>query len=106
MDDDQLITKLHNRFNAEAAKDLAAVYQFDLSDVDDYYLTIDHGALEIQPGRHPQPSVTIASDTATLMSLVKKELNAMQALLSGRVKVNGDIGLASRLPKLFGRSRA
>ncbi|WP_110665380.1 SCP2 sterol-binding domain-containing protein [Salinicola halophilus] len=106
MDDDQLIDKLHARFDPAAAADLVAVYQFELSDVEDYYVTIDHGSLSITPGTHGEPSVTIASDTNSLMKLVKKELNAMQALLSGRVKVKGDIGLASRLPKLFGKSRA
>lgn len=105
MDDDQLIAKLQARFNPEAAATIFAVYQFDLDDVEDYHLTIDHGTLDIRPGRHDTPDVTIASDTTTLMALVRKELNAMQALLSGRVKVKGDIGLASRLPKLFGKPR-
>ncbi|OLO05557.1 MULTISPECIES: SCP2 sterol-binding domain-containing protein [Salinicola] len=104
MDDDQLIAKLRARFDAEAAENVSAIYQFDLDDVEDYHMTIDHGSLDIQPGRHPDPSVTISSDTTTLMALVKKELNAMQALLTGKVKVKGDIGLASRLPKLFSRS--
>jgi putative sterol carrier protein len=104
MDDDQLIAKLRARFDTEAAETVSAVYQFDLDDVDDYHMTIDHGSLDIQPGRHPEPSVTISSDTTTLMKLVRKELNAMQALLTGKVKVKGDIGLASRLPKLFGKS--
>lgn len=105
MDDDQLIGKLQARFDPEAAGKLVAVYQFELSDARDYHLTIDHGTLDIQPGTHPHPSVTINSDTGSLMKLVRKELNAMQALLSGRVKVKGDIGLASRLPKIFGKSR-
>lgn len=103
MDDDQLIAKLRARFDAKAAEKVSAIYQFDLDDVDDYHMTIDHGALDIQPGRHPSPSVTIASDTTTLMALVRKEINAMQALLTGKVKVKGDIGLASKLPKLFAR---
>lgn len=104
MDDEQLIAKLRARFDANAAESVSAIYQFDLDDVDDYYMTIDQGSLDIQAGRHPEPSVTISSDTTTLMKLVRKELNAMQALLTGKVKVKGDIGLASRLPKLFGKS--
>lgn len=105
MDDDHVIAKLHARFDAEAAANVAAVYQFRLSDAEDHHMTIDHGALDIQPGEHAQPDVTISSDTATLLGLVRKEINAMQALLTGRVKVKGDIGLAGKLPKLFGKAR-
>lgn len=104
MDDDQLIAKLRARFDAKAAEGVSAIYQFDLDDVDDYHMTIDDGSLDIQPGRHPNPGVTISSDTGTLMALVRKELNSMQALLTGKVKVTGDIGLASRLPKLFAKA--
>ncbi|WP_110599907.1 MULTISPECIES: SCP2 sterol-binding domain-containing protein [Salinicola] len=104
MNDDPLIAKLRARFDAEAAEGVSAIYQFDLDDVDDYHMTIEDGSLDIQPGRHPTPGVTITSDTATLMALVRKELNSMQALLTGKVKVKGDIGLASRLPKLFAKS--
>jgi len=105
MEDQQLIAKLRARFDPEAAESVSAIYQFDLDDVDDYHMTIDHGTIDIQPGRHPDPGVTIISDTQTLLALVRKELNTMQALLTGKVKVKGDIGLASRLPKLFGKSK-
>ncbi|WP_106420156.1 SCP2 sterol-binding domain-containing protein [Salinicola tamaricis] len=103
MDDDQLITKLQHRFDPAAAGDLNATYQFLLHDADDHHLVIEGGSLSVHTGHHTAPDVTIESDTATLVALIKKELNAMQALLGGRVKVKGDIGLAARLPKLFGK---
>ncbi|MCE3025789.1 MULTISPECIES: SCP2 sterol-binding domain-containing protein [unclassified Salinicola] len=103
MDDDQLIAKLQRRFDPAAAGDLNATYQFLLHDADDHHLVIEGGNLNVHAGHHTAPDVTIESDTATLIALIKKELNAMQALLGGRVKVKGDIGLAARLPKLFGK---
>ncbi|WP_251978148.1 SCP2 sterol-binding domain-containing protein [Salinicola avicenniae] len=105
MDEDRLITKLQDRFDPAAAGQLTAVYQFDLDDTENYHVQIDQGELDIHQGQHDKPDVVIASNSATLIALFKKELNAMQALLSGRIKVKGDIGLASRLPKLFGKPR-
>ena len=35
------------------------------------------------------------------VSMVNKELNPMEAFMSGKLKVSGDIMLAQRIPELF-----
>jgi putative sterol carrier protein len=37
----------------------------------------------------------------TWLSIVNRELNAMQAFMGGQLKVSGDIMLAQRIPELF-----
>jgi len=37
----------------------------------------------------------------TWLAMVNKQLNGMQAFMSGKLKVSGDIMLAQRIPDLF-----
>lgn len=101
-----LITKLHERFDAEAARDVNEVMQLELTDGPPYYVAIDHGRLDVQEGSHDTPSVTLVTDVRTLERLIQKELGGMQAVMSGKVTARGDIMLASRLTRLFRRSHA
>lgn len=101
-----LIAKLHERFDAEAARGVHEVMQLELSDGPHYYMAIDDGRLDVQEGSHHNPSVTLLTDSRTLERLINKELGGMQALMSGKLGSRGDIMLASRLTRLFRSSHA
>lgn len=99
-----LISKLHERFDAEAAAGVREVLQLELAEGPRYFVVINDGTLDIQEGTHESPSVTLMTDARTFERLINKELSGMQAVMSGKIKARGDIMLASRLTRLFRRS--
>jgi putative sterol carrier protein len=90
-------------FNADAARGMDAVFQFDISGEDGgvWHLTVREGTYEIKKGRHDNPAVTLTMSAETWLGILNKDLNAMKAFMFGKLKVNGDMMLAQRIPRLF-----
>ena len=53
-------------------------------------------------GAAPEPNATISLSSGDWEALTSGKLDAFTALLQGRLKIDGDMGLATRLPALFG----
>jgi putative sterol carrier protein len=62
---------------------------------------IKDGACEIKEGTHDSPTTTLSMSAETWLAIVNKQLNGMQAFMSGQLKATGDIMLASRIEQLF-----
>ncbi len=94
---------LPSRFCAEAAEGVTAVYQFDLSGEDggQYQLHIADRSCRVTPGIHPTPDVTLSMAGEDCLAVLEGRLNGVSAFLSGRLRVDGDLGLAMRLASLF-----
>ncbi|MFC0268347.1 SCP2 sterol-binding domain-containing protein [Kushneria aurantia] len=97
------MARLHERFDAEAARDVNEVLQLELDEGPRYFLAIHYGHLEIEEGVHDSPSVTLMASRNTLERLMNKELSGMQAVMSGKLRARGDIMLAARMTRLFRR---
>jgi putative sterol carrier protein len=80
-----------------------AVFQFDVTGEGggNWNITIKDGACQVQEGTHEAPTVTLSMSAETWLGIVNKELNGMQAFMSGQLQANGDIMLASRIEQLF-----
>jgi len=48
-----------------------------------------------------EAACTISTDTETFMQLKNGDLNPMMAVMSGKVKIKGDMGLAMKLQSLI-----
>ncbi|WP_158773644.1 SCP2 sterol-binding domain-containing protein [Cobetia sp. L2A1] len=96
-----VIDMLKNRFNPEAAKGMDEVFQFNITDSDDYHMIIKDGTLDVAEGEHDDPSVTLSTDSETLKGVMKGEVDGMQAFMTGRLKATGNIMLATKLTSLF-----
>jgi putative sterol carrier protein len=91
------------KLDAEAAEEIEAVYQFDLSGPEggQYHLTIKDGACSVQEGVHPDPQVTLSLSGADCLGILEGKLDGPSVALSGRLRVAGDLVLAIRLKSLF-----
>lgn len=98
---DELFATMNDNFNASAAAGINAVFQFDFNDADNYYIEIKDSDKNIQQGDHDTPTVTVSTDTATLLGVVSGTVNGMQAFMTGKLKAKGNMMLAQKLNALF-----
>ena len=99
----QIITKLPKRFNPDQAQGLTATFQFQLSDAEPFYISIDKQQCNGVSGTHGDPDITLHLDEATLIRVVTGQQDGMSAYLKGQLRAEGNVMLATRLGKLFSR---
>ncbi len=98
---DELFASMNDNFNASAAAGINAVFQFQFSDADNYHIVIKDSDKDIQKGDHEAPTVTVSTDTSTLLGVVSGTVNGMQAFMTGKLKAKGNMMLAQKLNALF-----
>ena len=94
---------LPGQLDPDAAEDLDAVYQFDLSGAQggQYILTIREGVCLVAEGMHADPHVLLSMAGEDCLKILKGQLSGPAVAMSGRLKISGDIGLAMQLKALF-----
>jgi putative sterol carrier protein len=94
---------LPGRLDSDAAEELDAVYQFDLSGAQggQYILTIREGSCQVAEGQHADPHVVLSMAGEDCLKILKGQLSGPAVAMSGRLKISGDIGLAMQLKALF-----
>ncbi|MDX1633101.1 MAG: SCP2 sterol-binding domain-containing protein [Marinobacter sp.] len=97
----QVFEKLEKNFNADAAKGLDLVFQFNIEDDQNYHLIINDGSCKLVEGDHDDPSVTLIMNSETLEGIVSGETDGMQAFMAGQLRAEGDMMLATKLGELF-----
>jgi putative sterol carrier protein len=100
---EEFFKQLPLKFDAEAAEDLDAVYQFELSGAQGghYIVTIREGACQVREGRHEDPHVILSMAGEDCVKVLNGELSGPAAAMSGRIRISGDMGLAMQLRMLF-----
>jgi len=99
----EFFKRLPSQLDAEAAEDLDAVYQFDLTGAQggQYVVTIREGACHVKEGRHHDPHVVLSMAGEDCVKVLNGELSGPAAAMSGRIRISGDMGLAMQLRALF-----
>jgi putative sterol carrier protein len=90
-------------FNPGAAQGLDAVFQFDIQGEEGgaWHVTVREGACAVGEGVHDSPRVTITMSAEDWLALVNRRLNGVQAFMTGKLKVKGDLMLAQRVYDIF-----
>lgn len=70
------------------------------------YVVIDDGTCTVHEGLAPKADVSIAMKDEHLVAVLRGEMNAMTALMMGKLKIEGDMLLAQRLNAFFDREKA
>lgn len=68
---------------------------------DDIILIDGTGDKNVVSQKDEEAGCTISTDTDTFMKLKSGDLNPMMAVMSGKVKIKGDMGLAMKLQSLI-----
>lgn len=100
----EIFDMLGTRSLPEQAADINATLQFDLSGEGggQWYVTVAGGQVAITPGSAPNPNLTLSTAASDYLALFNGQLNPMNAFMTGKLKVKGDMALAMQLQKLLG----
>jgi uncharacterized OB-fold protein/putative sterol carrier protein len=94
------------RFRPEGAEGVDAVFAYDLSGAGggQWKVTVKDKAArteKVEGGRFGTFSVKIMTDAETFVGVTIGKVDGMEALSSGKLKLEGDMSLMGLLPKLF-----
>jgi len=97
------------RLNPDVAGDLEATIQFNVSPSTpletggSYTLSIADGNCEFAAGTTLDPTLTISTPADVWLKIARKEMSGTIALLTGKYKAQGQMGLLIKMDKLFSR---
>ena len=98
-----IFSRMPGRLDPEAAAGLDAVIQFDLSGDGGgvWHCAIKDGACTVAEGAHHAPTMTLSMEAADYVGLISGELDGTVAFMSGKLRIDGDMGLAMKMQSLF-----
>lgn len=90
-------------FDPSKAAGVDATVQFDLSGENggQYWLKIANQTATVGEGAVENPRMTIKGAADDYAAMAQGTLNPMQAFMSGRIKVQGDMALAMKFMSMF-----
>jgi putative sterol carrier protein len=96
----QFFETLSARVSPQGARALDASYRFDVEGAGSWRVESDGDRLVVTESDAPAECV-IRTNEKTFLRIVGGEQSPMGAYMTGKVKVEGDLGLALRLRDLF-----
>jgi multimeric flavodoxin WrbA/predicted lipid carrier protein YhbT len=99
----ELLEIMPRYLNPAVAEGLTATYQFEVSGNEDFtaHLVIADGQATFHEGPAAHPSIIIRTPAEVWLAIARKELDGTSAFLSGRFRIQGDLGLLIKLKTLF-----
>jgi putative sterol carrier protein len=99
---------LPQRFVADAAKSIKAVFQFELAGENGgtYHVVVEEGKMQVVPSAHPTPTATIKMNGDDYVKMVNGQLNGAMAFMKGQMKVTGNVLLAQKMQAIFPQHKA
>lgn len=100
---------IQSLLNEELVKSINGVFQFNLSGADAgvWYIDMKNGSGSLGQGEAPDGAgCTMTLDSEDFIKMFAGELKPTSAFMTGKLKIQGDMGLAMKLEKLMGQMRA
>ena len=104
---DESFVTMQSLFNPSAAAGLNKTFQFNISgdEAGKWALKVANQTCELVRGGVEKPDITMSMLDKDWLALASGQLDAMNAFMTGKVKVAGDMMLAMRLQNLFPTNR-
>lgn len=99
----EIFGQLPGRLRTEAAADLDRTLQWQLTDLDPgvWAIEIKDGQGRLIPGGVTEPDTTFTTTSEIWIAIAEGRQDAMKAFMAGKMKVEGDMLLALKVPELF-----
>ena len=90
-------------FNKAAATGMTKTFQWNISgdEASIWAFKIVNGDGELIPGGTEKPDITINVSDKNWLAIIEGKLDPMNAFMTGKVKISGDMMLAMKLQQLF-----
>jgi putative sterol carrier protein len=85
-----------SRIDPSRTRGFRASYRFDVEGAGSWRVDVDDGNVRVEEGDAPADCVVRANE-ATFLRIVNREASPMTAFLTGKVRVEGDMGLLLKL---------
>ena len=100
MDPREFFDTLESRVDASKTAGLTSSYLFEIDGAGTWKVDVDDGKVSVTEGAG-EADVTIRTSQETFSALAAGEQNPTTAYMTGKLKVEGDMGAALKLQKLF-----
>jgi putative sterol carrier protein len=99
---EQLFQEIPGLFITEKSRDINGAYQVIFTDIDyPWHTKIEGTKCSSHQGVHPQPVVTMLLSSSDFANITYGRLNETAALMSGKIKLQGNLIQAIKYSKLF-----
>jgi putative sterol carrier protein len=87
----------------DVVQKINAIYQFNISGPGGGSWAVDctRPGGEVTAGTSPNAKCTVAATDADFLNIVNGKLNPQMAFMSGKLKIQGDMGLAMKLQQIL-----
>ena len=104
---EEYFATLQDRLVADAASDVNAVYQYNLTGDGggEWHVKFENGQMSVEKGAHEKPSVTYTMDAKNYIDMANGDLDGTKAYLTRKLKVKGSLALAQKLKKILPPSK-
>ncbi len=101
-----IFEKMPEAFLPDRAGKLKAVFQIELTGegAGVWSVAIDNGTIEVKTGRADAPDVGIKMDSKDYIELVLEKATPFSMFMHGKIKLQGDEGLAVHFHEMFDRT--
>lgn len=98
-----MFSMMVERFDPSKAEGVNGTIQFNLTGENggDYWLRLADGKAETGSGQLESPRMTLRSSADDFYNMLVGKLNPMQAFMTGKIKIQGDTGMAMKLMPLI-----
>ena len=98
---DTFFTSLPEHAAGRDLSDVRASYVFALEGGNAWTVRIEEGKVSVSPGNDESADCTVSASEETYSKLIKGEISALPAYLSGKLRLKGDLSAAMQLQKLL-----
>ena len=102
----KIFDSLKASINDEVKKEINAVISFVISGQKWVVDASESRPLKVEQTEAANPDITLITDVNTFTKMAKKEIKSMDAFMSGKLKIQGNIAIAMKIQRLFGEIKS